>query len=65
VPNGAAGPVEHYDDLEADEIVSLLDSLEDDDLQAMRDYEQGGQGRQRIVTAIDAVIARRTGGPVA
>src|SRR6201999_2439404 len=27
-----ASPVEHYDDLNADEIIGLLDSLEDDDL---------------------------------
>jgi UDP-glucose 4-epimerase len=61
--NGAL-PVEHYDDLEADEIVSLLDSLEDDDLQALRDYESGATARPRVLSAIDAVVARRAGGPV-
>jgi hypothetical protein len=58
-------PVEHYDDLEADEIVSLLDSLEDGDLQALRDYERGAHARPRVLAAIDAVVARRAGGPVA
>jgi hypothetical protein len=59
--NGAP-PVEHYDDLEPDEIVSLLDSLEDDDLQALREYERGATARARVLTAIDAVVARRAGG---
>ena len=60
----SAPPVEHYDDLQADEIVSLLDSLEDDDLQALRDYESGAHSRARVLAAIDAVVARRAGGPV-
>ena len=33
--NGATAPVEHYDDLEAEEIISLLGSLEIDDLTAL------------------------------
>jgi UDP-glucose 4-epimerase len=57
-------PVAHYDDLDADEIVSLLDSLEDIDLQALRDYETGAGARPRVLAAIDAVVARRAGGPV-
>jgi UDP-glucose 4-epimerase len=61
--NGSA-PVEHYDDLEADEIVTLLDSLEDEDLRALREYENGANARPRVLAAIDAVVARRTGGPV-
>jgi hypothetical protein len=64
-PTGAGqAPLEHYDDLEADEIVSLLDSLEDGDLQALRDYERGAHARPRVLAAIDAVVARRAGGPV-
>ncbi|MEA2481944.1 MAG: UDP-glucose 4-epimerase [Thermoleophilaceae bacterium] len=65
-PNGnhPAAPVEHYDDLDPDEIVSLLDSLEEDDLRALRDYEDSARARPRVVAAIDAVIARRAGGPV-
>jgi hypothetical protein len=57
-------PMEHYDDLGADEILSLLDSLEDVDLQALRAYEADQRARPRVVAAIDAVLARRTGGPV-
>ena len=59
-----ASPVEHYDDLGADEILTLLDSLEDADLQALRDYETDARARPRVVAGIDAVMARRTGGPV-
>jgi len=62
---GTVAPVEHYDDLEADEIVSLLDSLEDGDLHALREYERGAHARPRVLAAIDAVVARRAGGPVA
>jgi UDP-glucose 4-epimerase len=68
--NGAADvpsdppPVEHYDDLEDDEIVGLLDSLEDGDLQALREYESAAHARPRVLAAIDAVVARRAGGPV-
>ena len=54
-------PVERYEDLDADEIVALLDSLEDADLQALRDYESGSGARPRVLAAIDAVVARRAG----
>ena len=64
-PKGDPPPVEHYDDLQDDEIVSLLDSLEDSDLQALREYESGAHARPRVLAAIDAVVARRAGGPVA
>jgi len=66
--NGGAAhmtsPVEHYDDLNDDEIIGLLDSLEDNDLRALREYESTARARQRVVAGIDAVLARRTGGPV-
>jgi UDP-glucose 4-epimerase len=54
-----APPVEHYDDLEAEEIISLLGSLELDDLSALRDYEAGARARDSVTGAIDAVLARR------
>jgi UDP-glucose 4-epimerase len=58
---GAAPPVDHYDDLDADEIVTLLDSLEDADLKVLRDYEKSSGARPRVLAAIDAVTARRGG----
>jgi hypothetical protein len=67
-PRGASNgspsdaPVDHYDDLEAGEIVTLLDSLEDGDLAALLEYEQANRGRRRIVSAIERTRARREAG---
>jgi UDP-glucose 4-epimerase len=59
-PQAPAGPpVEHYDDLEAEEIISLLGSLEVSDLAALRDYEADTRSRDSVTSAIDAVLARR------
>jgi UDP-glucose 4-epimerase len=64
--NGGAAdpPVEQYDDLDGDEIVSLLDSLEDGDLDALRVYEAAASARPDVLAAIDAVVTRRAGGRV-
>jgi UDP-glucose 4-epimerase len=58
-PAPAGPPVEHYDDLEAEEIISLLGSLEAGDLEALLDYEQGTRSRDTVTAAISAVLARR------
>jgi hypothetical protein len=55
----AGPPIEHYDDLESGEIVTLLDSLETADLLALRDHERSRQGRPRVLAAIDSVLVRR------
>jgi UDP-glucose 4-epimerase len=63
--NGSAdvtAPVEHYDDLEPDEIVGLVDSLEGDDLGSLLDYERANLARPRVVSAIEGVLARRRTG---
>jgi UDP-glucose 4-epimerase len=57
--NGGPALVEHYDDLEPEEIVGMLDSLEDEDLGALRAYERSVHGRPRVMSAIEAVLARR------
>jgi hypothetical protein len=57
-----AAPVEHYDDLDADEIVGLVDSLEGGDLGSLLDYEQAHLARPRVVSAIEGVLARRRTG---
>jgi UDP-glucose 4-epimerase len=64
VAQGANGgdpraPVEHYDDLEADEIVGLIDSLEGDDLDALLEYERANLARSRVISAIEGVVTRR------
>jgi UDP-glucose 4-epimerase len=65
-PDNGAGdliaPVEHYDDLDADEIVGLVDSLEGDDLGSLLEYEQAHLARPRVVSAIEGVLARRRTG---
>jgi hypothetical protein len=63
--NGGAAPtsaIEHYDDLEADEIVGLVDSLENDDLAALLDYERAHLARARVISALEGVLARRRTG---
>jgi UDP-glucose 4-epimerase len=57
-PVAAAPLVEHYDDLAAEEIISLLGSLERADLEVLRDYEREHRGRDAVVGAIDSVLAR-------
>jgi UDP-glucose 4-epimerase len=55
----AGSPVEHYDDLAAEEVIALLASLERDDLQMLRDHERKNANRTRVLSAIDSVLARR------
>jgi UDP-glucose 4-epimerase len=57
-PRRVASPVEHYDDLAAEEVIALLASLERDDLQTLRDYERRHANRVRVLSAIDSVLAR-------
>jgi UDP-glucose 4-epimerase len=61
-PQPEEPPVDHYDDLEAEEVISLLGSLEASDLAALRDYERETRARESVVTAIEAVLARRATG---
>jgi UDP-glucose 4-epimerase len=55
----AAGPPDHYDDLAAEEVIALLASLEQEDLQTLREYERDHANRTRVLSAIDSVLARR------
>jgi UDP-glucose 4-epimerase len=57
-PGAAASPVDHYDDLAAEEVIALLGSLERPDLQTLRDYERQNANRARVLSAIDAAISR-------
>jgi UDP-glucose 4-epimerase len=58
-PEPPSSPVDDYDDLEAEEVISLLGSLEGEDLIALREYEASSQGRDSVLRAIDGVLARR------
>ena len=44
---------------EAEEVISLLGSLEGDALLALREYEVASQGREPVLRAIDGVLQRR------
>jgi UDP-glucose 4-epimerase len=58
-PKPALAPVDDYDDLEAEEVISLIASLERDDLVALRAYEAASQKREPVLRAIDGVLSRR------
>ena len=58
-PEPPSPPVEHYDDLEVEEVISLLGSLEPDDLRALLAYERSAAARNTLVAAIEGVLARR------
>ena len=55
----AGQPVDHYDDLAAEEVIALLASLEHEDLQTLRVYERDHANRTRVLSAIDSVLTRR------
>ncbi|MFL5865959.1 MAG: NAD-dependent epimerase/dehydratase family protein [Thermoleophilaceae bacterium] len=57
-PEPVAAPVEQYEELAAEEVISLLGSLEPADLGALRDYEEAHGGRESVLGAIDSVLAR-------
>jgi hypothetical protein len=50
--------VEQYDDLEAEEILAVLGSLDPADLVTLREHEASGQARATVITAIEGLIAR-------
>ena len=57
-PGPARQPIEHYDELAAEEVIARLASLERGDLGTLRDYEREHANRARVISAIDSVIAR-------
>jgi UDP-glucose 4-epimerase len=61
-PEPPREPVDHYDDLESEEIVAMLGSLDPADLPVLRDYEAGHRARPNVLTAIESVLARSGAG---
>jgi UDP-glucose 4-epimerase len=55
---GAAAPLDHYDDLAAEEVIALLASLEPADLRLLHDYERRHANRTDVTRAIESVLAR-------
>jgi len=57
--DGAQGaPLDHYDALAAEEVLTMVSSLERPDLRALRDYERLHAARPAVLGAIDAALAR-------
>jgi UDP-glucose 4-epimerase len=48
-----------FADLEAEEVIALLGSLEADDLRALRGHEAAGAARPSVLGAIDSLLARQ------
>jgi UDP-glucose 4-epimerase len=59
-PTAPSEPLEHYDELAAEEVISLLGSLEPSDLAVLREYERAHASRESVLGAIDSVLARST-----
>jgi hypothetical protein len=57
-PPAAAIELPDYNDLESEEIIALLGSLERLELEALRELEEGSRARQSVLHAIDSVLAR-------
>jgi UDP-glucose 4-epimerase len=55
-PSGA--PLDHYDDLAAEEVIALVASLDPADLQVLHDYERRHANRAGVIGAIESVLAR-------
>ncbi len=51
--------VAQYGELEVEEVISLLGSLEDEDLEALLGYERSGDARPVLIAALEGVLERR------
>jgi UDP-glucose 4-epimerase len=54
----AASPLDHYDDLPAEEVIALLSSLEPADLRLLHDHERRHAKRESVIGAIESALAR-------
>ena len=57
-PPPAPPVLDDYNDLEAEEIISLLGSMDRRELEALRELESGARARPGVLHAIDSVLAR-------
>jgi UDP-glucose 4-epimerase len=55
-------PVADYDDLESEEVISMLGSLEPEDLQTLLEYEEEHARRDSVTYAIRSVLSRLEAG---
>ena len=63
VPSSPPPPVDHYDDLEAEEVLPLLGSLERADLEALREYEREHRARDSVMGAIETHLSPPAAAP--
>jgi len=57
-PPATALELDDYNELESEEIIALLGSMERLELEALRELESGSRARQSVLHAIDSVLAR-------
>jgi hypothetical protein len=57
-PPAAALELDDYNELESEEIIALLGSMERRELEALRELESTSRGRPSVLHAIDSVLAR-------
>jgi hypothetical protein len=50
--------MDDYDELEAEEIIALLGSMERRELEALRELESTSRARPSVLHAIESVLAR-------
>ena len=51
-------PIDDYEDLEAEEVIAILGSMERPELEALRELEAQSRSRDSVLHAIDSVLAR-------
>jgi UDP-glucose 4-epimerase len=51
-------PIDDYDELEAEEVIAILGSMERIELEALRELEAQARARESVLHAIDSVLAR-------
>ena len=54
----AEPPLEDYEDLEAEEVIAILGSMDRTELEALRELEAQARSRDSVLHAIDSVLAR-------
>jgi UDP-glucose 4-epimerase len=59
-PGAGDVPVQGYDELGEEQVVSLLPSLKQGELQAIRDYELTSRARADVLAALDGLLAHET-----
>ena len=57
-PEGPALELDDYNELESEEIIALLGSMERIELEALKELESGARARPSVLQAIDSVLAR-------